>query len=138
MSASSQHQLKVVAQEAPSDASLTPERGWHDMDVKWLITRSTMGSSKTVVGRTYFPPGSKHAVHRHPNAEEWEFILSGEGIKHVADDSFVMRAGELCFCPQNVFHGLENASETEPLVTIWGYCGAGSLEEAGYVLPEDV
>jgi mannose-6-phosphate isomerase-like protein (cupin superfamily) len=137
MSASSEHPLKVVVQEAPSDASLTPERGWHDMDVKWLITRGSMGSSKTVVGRTYFPPGGKHELHRHPNAEEWEFIISGEGIKHVGDESFVMRAGELCFCPQNVYHGLENPSETEPLVTIWGYCGAGSLEEAGYVLPDD-
>jgi quercetin dioxygenase-like cupin family protein len=138
MSVEGEQDLKVLAHEAPSDQSLSAERGWHDMDVKWLITRETMGAGKTVVGRTYFPPGSKHDLHRHPNAEEWEFVLSGEGIKHVGDASFVIREGELVFCPQNSYHGLENPAEnTEPLVTIWGYCGAGSLEEAGYVLPED-
>jgi quercetin dioxygenase-like cupin family protein len=131
------HPLKVAIQGAPSDSSLTPERGWYDMDVKWLVTRGTMGASKTVVGRTRFPPGGEHALHRHPNAEEWEFIISGVGLKQVGGDSFLMHPGDVCFCPQNVYHGLKNASETEPLVTIWGYCGAGSLEEAGYLLPED-
>jgi len=82
-------------------------------------------------------------LHQHPKVAGFlteilgKRLMEDEGIKHVGDESFVMRAGELCFCPQYVYHGLENASETEPLVTIWGYCGAGSLEEAGYVLPED-
>ena len=135
---STQHDLITRVEDVPSDTSLRAERGWHDMDVKWLITKETMGTTKTVVGRTFFPPGSKHALHRHPNAEEWEYIISGEGIKHVGKDSIVMRAGDLVFCPQNEYHGLENpAGNTEPLVTIWGYCGAGSLEDAGYELPAD-
>ncbi len=133
----SQHPLKASGSEIPSDTSLSEERGWHSMDVKWLITRSTMGATKTVVGQTFFPPGSRHDLHRHPNAEEWEYVLSGEGIKRVGDETFRIREGEVVFCPQDVYHGMENASDTDPLVTIWGYCGAGSLEEAGYVLPED-
>ena len=28
-------------------------------------------------------------------------------------------------------------SDPQPLVTLWGYCGASSLEEAGYVIPSD-
>jgi mannose-6-phosphate isomerase-like protein (cupin superfamily) len=55
----------------------------------------------------------------------------------VGNDSFHLKAGELSFIPRNVYHGLENPSETETLVTIWGYCGASSLEEAGYVVLED-
>jgi quercetin dioxygenase-like cupin family protein len=137
MSGSSEHPLVTNADLIPSDGSLLEERGWHQMDVKWLITRANMGSGKTVVGRTYFPPGSKHDLHRHPNAEEWEFVLSGEGVKRVGDEAFVIRPGDVVFCPQDVYHGLENTSETEPLLTIWGYCGAGSLEEAGYILPKD-
>ena len=27
--------------------------------------------------------------------------------------------------------------ENEPLITLWGYCGAPSLEKAGYIIPED-
>ena len=131
--------FKINPEDFKSDLSLEEERGWHKMDVRWLVTNKTVGSTMTVVGLTRMPPGvkSKHAIHRHPNAEEWEFIIEGVGLKHVAEDSFLLRAGELAFVPRDVYHGLENASATETLVTIWGYCGASSLEEAGYVILED-
>ncbi len=131
--------FKVVADDVSPDATLKEERGWHKMDVRWLITGENMDSKQTVVGRTIMPPGvkSKHAIHRHPNAEEWEYIVSGVALKHVGGDTFIMKAGELAFIPRDVYHGLENASDTEPLVTLWGYCGASSLEEAGYFIPED-
>jgi quercetin dioxygenase-like cupin family protein len=98
-----------------------------------------MPSTQTVVGKTSMPPGIKaqHALHRHPNAEEWEYVIQGVGIKHVGDESFIIRAGELAFVPRDVYHALENVSDTETLITIWGYCGASSLEEAGYFTPGD-
>jgi quercetin dioxygenase-like cupin family protein len=131
--------FKIIADDVKPDSTLKEERGWHKMDVRWLVTGQSMDSKQTVVGRTIMPPGvkSRHAIHRHPNAEEWEYIVSGVARKHVGKDTFVLRAGELAFIPRNVYHGLENASDTEPLVTLWGYCGASSLEEAGYVIPED-
>ncbi|MCY4086257.1 MAG: cupin domain-containing protein [Actinomycetia bacterium] len=131
------HPLKPVMDELPSDDSLTEERGWIDMDVKWLITNETVGSTKTVVGRTVFPPGAMHDLHRHPNAEEWEYVLKGTGVKHVGQDAIEVKAGEIVFVPADEYHALENPSATETLVTIWGYCGAGSLEDAGYFTPAD-
>jgi quercetin dioxygenase-like cupin family protein len=130
---------KIRFDDFKPDASLKEDRGWHKMDVRWLITRQSVGSTMTVVGRTTMPPGVKarHALHKHPNAEEWELVLEGVGLKRVGDETFILRPGELCFIPRNVYHGLENASDTETLVSIWGYCGAGSLQEAGYVIPED-
>ena len=130
---------KIRFEDYKPDASLKEDRGWHKMDVRWLITRQSVGSTMTVVGRTTMPPGVKarHALHKHPNAEEWELVLEGVGLKHVGDETFFLRPGELCFIPRNVYHGLENPSDTETLVSIWGYCGAGSLQEAGYVIPED-
>jgi quercetin dioxygenase-like cupin family protein len=130
---------KIVPQDVALDASLTEDRGWHKMDVRWLITSATMPSRQTVVGRTTMPPGVKaqHALHRHPNAEEWEYVIQGVGIKRVGEDAFYLRAGDLAFVPRNAYHALENASDSETLVTIWGYCGASSLEEAGYYTPED-
>jgi quercetin dioxygenase-like cupin family protein len=131
--------FKVRADEVQADQTLEEARGWHKMDVRWLVTGANMDSKQTVVGRTIMPPkvNSKHAIHRHPNAEEWEYIISGVATKHVGGETFTLRAGELAFIPRNVYHGLENASDTETLVTLWGYCGASSLEEAGYVIPED-
>lgn len=130
---------KIRPEEFSPDRSLKEERGWHKMDVRWLITDKTVGSTLAVVGRTTMPPGvkSKHALHRHPNAEEWEYVIQGEAIKHCGEESFRLKAGDLAFIPRNVYHGLENTSETETLITIWGYCGAGSLDAAGYVIPED-
>jgi quercetin dioxygenase-like cupin family protein len=139
MSKAEDSHFKIKFDDVKSDTTLKEERGWHKMDVRWLVTNRTQDSKQTVVGRTIMPPGvkSKHAIHRHPNAEEWEYIVSGVALKHVGGESFTLRAGELAFIPRNVYHGLDNASDTEPLVTLWGYCGASSLEEAGYVIPED-
>jgi len=121
------------------DRTLKANRGWHKMDVRWMVTDKTLGSEMTVVGRTILPPGigSRHALHRHRNAEEWEYIIHGTAIKRVGDDTFTMRAGELAFIPRNVYHGLGNGSENEPLITLWGYSGAASLEKSGYEIPED-
>jgi oxalate decarboxylase/phosphoglucose isomerase-like protein (cupin superfamily) len=107
------------------------------MDVKWLITRETVGAQRSVVGRSVLPPGAGHALHRHPNAEEWEYILEGTGIKRVGDDEISFDAGDLVFVPRNIEHSLMNPSTDGILVTIWGYCGAGSLDEAGYILGSD-
>jgi quercetin dioxygenase-like cupin family protein len=131
------HPLKPVQAEIPTDISLTEERGWVNMDVRWLISAATVSAQKTVVGRTVFPPGAKHDLHRHPNAEEWEYVIRGSGVKQVGEDAIRVSEGELVFVPQDVYHGLENTSETDVLVTIWGYCGASTLEEAGYLLPDD-
>jgi mannose-6-phosphate isomerase-like protein (cupin superfamily) len=122
-----------------TDRTLREDRGWLKMDVRWVITEKSAGSETTVVGRTILPPGvgSMHDIHRHPNAEEWEYVLHGTGIKHVGDESFFVRTGDIAFVPRNVYHGLENASENEPLITVWGYTGAPSLEKAGYVIPAD-
>ncbi|HRN29488.1 MAG TPA: cupin domain-containing protein [Terrimesophilobacter sp.] len=131
------HPYVVKSAAVPADASLSADRGWVDMEVRWLITAETVGAEQTVVGRTVLRPGSKHDIHRHPNAEEWEYVISGTAIKHVGDESLHLEAGDVVFVPRNVYHGLENASDTDPVVTVWGYSGGATLEQAGYELPGD-
>lgn len=132
------HPLKIKYKELPVDASLEPERGWEGLQVRWLISREAVGSNKTVVGLSMFPPGAKHDLHRHPHVEEWEHVLQGHGIKRVGDTDISIEAGDTVFVPENEYHGVANTTDDgETLVTIWGYCGAASLGEAGYVLPED-
>ena len=121
--------FKITPETVKSDKTLREDRGWIKMDVRWLVTDKTIGSELTVIGKTILAPGvgSKHDLHRHPNAEEW----------HVGDESFYVETGDVAFVPRNTYHGLENGSDTEPLITIWGYSGAPSLEKAGYFIPED-
>jgi quercetin dioxygenase-like cupin family protein len=120
----------------PRDTGARADRGWHDMDVRWLVTRDSVGADKSVFGVTIFPPGSKHDIHRHPNAEEVEYVIEGTGIAHLADDAVSLGPGEAVFVPRNEYHGFENTSD-RPVVMAWCYAGAASLAEAGYVTRGD-
>jgi len=125
-----QHPYTVVVDATAPDPGM-PDRGWLDMDVRWLVTKDTVGSTNTVFGVTFFPPGAKHDIHRHPNAEEVEFLVSGSGIAYVGDDAVELGPGEAVFVPQNEYHGFENTSNGE-VVMAWYYAGAASLEDAGF------
>jgi oxalate decarboxylase/phosphoglucose isomerase-like protein (cupin superfamily) len=111
--------------------------GWIDMDVRWLVTRETVGSEQSVFGVTYFPPGARHEIHRHESAEEVEYLIAGEGVARVGDDDVKMATGDCVYVPRNDYHGFRNTSETETAVMVWYYAGAANLEEAGYVTEED-
>jgi mannose-6-phosphate isomerase-like protein (cupin superfamily) len=87
-------------------------------------------------GRGYARPGAKHDVHRHPNAEEVEYIVSGSGVAQVGEADVEISAGELVFVPANEYHGFHNTSDGET-VMVWTYAPAASLEEAGYIRKAD-
>jgi quercetin dioxygenase-like cupin family protein len=125
------HPYKVSVSETEPSPGI-PERGWLNMDVRWLITENSVGASKTVFGVTYFPPGSRHEIHRHPNVEEVEYLISGSGIAYVDEDAVELGPGEAVFVPQNAYHGFENNSDAEVMMA-WYYAGAASLEDAGFV-----
>src|SRR5262249_60708933 len=126
------HRRKRSVDATPRDAALRPEDGWVDMDVRWLLTRDSVGAEHSVFGITIFPPGSKHDIHRHPNAEEFEYLVSGHGIARVGDADVELGPGEVVFGPKDDYHGFENTGD-ESVFMVWGYAGAASLDEAGYI-----
>jgi oxalate decarboxylase/phosphoglucose isomerase-like protein (cupin superfamily) len=131
-----EHEKKVHVDQVGPQHGSQPEDGrpgWVDMDVRWIVTRETVGSDNSVFGITYFPPGSRHEIHRHENAEEVEYIVQGEGVARVGEDDVAMGAGDTVFVPRNDYHGFRNTSETETAVMVWCYAGAASLDEAGYI-----
>jgi len=134
------HPRKTSLESVRMPAEQRPEAGrpgWVEMDVRWLVTRETVGAEQSVFGVTYFPPGARHEVHRHENAEEVEYLIAGEGIARVGDDDVVMGVGDAVFVPRNDYHGFRNTSATETAVMAWSYHGAASLADAGYVTEED-
>jgi quercetin dioxygenase-like cupin family protein len=130
------HRLKIATREVEVDGSLAADTGWHDLAVRWLISDESVGSRSTVVGLSVFPPGAKHDLHRHPNAEEWEFVLRGTGIKRVEGEDVAIGPGDIVFTPRDSYHGVANTSG-DVLETLWGYTGGASLEEAGYVQADE-
>ena len=133
------HPKKIHIDDVSPDRVSVPEAGkpgWIDMDVRWLITRDTVGADHSVFGVTYFPPGARHEIHRHENAEEVEYLIQGEGVARVGADDVAVGVGEAVFVPRNDYHGFRNTSDTEVAVMVWYYAGAASLEEAGYITEE--
>jgi quercetin dioxygenase-like cupin family protein len=130
------HPRKVSVAGTPTDVTVGPDGGWFDMDVRWLVTRSTVGAEGVVFGVTFFPPGSKHDIHRHPHAEEVEYLVHGSGVSYVRGDAVAVGQGEVVFVARNEYHGFENTSG-QMAVMAWCYAGAASLEKAGYIRCED-
>ena len=134
-----EHAQKVHVNEVGPERGSQPEDGrpgWVDMDVRWIVTRQTVGSDNSVFGITYFPPGARHEIHRHENAEEVEYLIQGEGVARVGEDDVAMGPGDAVFVSRNEYHGFRNTSDTETAVMVWYYAGAASLDEAGYITEE--
>jgi oxalate decarboxylase len=65
-------------------------------------------------------PGSMRELHWHPNADEWQYYLSGEGRMTVfasggKSRTFDYQAGDVGYVPRDMGHYVENTGE-EPLV----------------------
>lgn len=120
--------------QTPSDESLTPSAGFAQLDVKWLVSDSNLGSKYTTLGRVVFAPGgsSEHALHRHQNAEEIIMVLRGHGHTIVGEDASPMEPGDVCYVPPGVPHAFKNPSANEACEVIVIYGGAPNLEKAGY------
>lgn len=127
------HPMKVHVDSFHPDGTLRAEDGWIDMNVKFLVSTDSVGAQETVFGITIFPPGAKHDIHRHPNAEETEYIVEGHGIARVGADDVSMGPGDVVFVGKDEYHGFYNTSDTERAVMVWCYGGAGTLTAAGYI-----
>ena len=116
----------------PTIEDLPVEEGWIRMQVQFLIDEDHGGAENMVVGRTIFPPGSCHELHRHPRAEEFVFIMRGHGIVLDGDDEIEVGPGDVVLHRAGHWHGLRNASDSEPVEVFWAWSGGASKAEAGY------
>jgi len=135
-----EHPLKLRLEDIPVDQTLKPDAGWGEeeagMAVRWIVTHQTVGALEHVVGLTVFQPGANHRPHRHPNAEEAQYLIQGEGLARVGDQDIVQRAGDTVFVPRNEWHGFTATGDGETIM-IWTYGGAANLDEAGYVRQDE-
>ena len=120
--------------DVPLAQGLREEEGWIDMEVQFLIDEASAGTDQLVFGRTVLRPGARHERHRHPNCDEFLLVLSGRGEVYTDEGREPSRAGDVVFTPAGHWHGFDNTGD-EDVLLIWGWRGAGSLEQAGYELP---
>jgi mannose-6-phosphate isomerase-like protein (cupin superfamily) len=122
--------------DVPREGGLKREDGWIDMQVQFLIDQKTCGSDKLLVGWTVLPPGARHDKHRHFHCDEFFIVIKGHGMIYTDGEDQPSGEGDVIFTPREHWHGFNNTSE-EPVVLVWAWSGAGSLEAAGYELHPD-
>ena len=121
--------------DVPTVDGLKRDDGWVDMQVQFLIDKKTADADH-VVGWTVLKPGARHERHRHHRCDEFFIVLKGHG--HIYDDSRELPSGEgdVIYSPRGCWHGFNNTS-SEDVVLVWGWMGAGSIEDSGYEVGPD-
>ena len=90
---------KTSRHETPFDPTIPERPGWEGMHVHWLADRDHGETKTTVFNVTEFPPQRWHELHRHPNAEEFFFLLRGSGLHLTEGEPVRLEPGDLVFIP---------------------------------------
>jgi quercetin dioxygenase-like cupin family protein len=121
--------------EVPLVPGLERDEGWVDMQVQFLVDKHTAGTENFLLGWTVLPPGARHHRHRHHHADEFFIVLQGSGMIYTDDDREPAAKGDVVFTPRGQWHGFDNTGD-EDVVLVWGWSGAGALEDTGYEVGE--
>lgn len=116
--------------EVPLVPGLRRDEGWVDMQVQFLVDKHA-GSDDFLLGWTVLPPGARHDRHRHHEADEFFIVLQGSGMVYTDTSREPAGKGDVVFTPRGHWHGFDNTGD-EDVVLVWGWSGAGSLEDTGY------
>lgn len=128
------NRFRVSRHDVPIEGGLRSDEGWVDMRVQFLIDQAKAASDEFLLGWTVLPPGARHDRHRHPHADEFFVVLSGNGLIYTDDVDQTAGEGDVIFTRRGNWHGFNNTGD-EDVNLLWGWSGAGSLQAAGYELP---
>jgi mannose-6-phosphate isomerase-like protein (cupin superfamily) len=126
---------KISLNDVKVDEQLTEDEGWVNLRLRWIVTED-IGAKYGTFGYVEFPANSSHELHKHPNADEIFYVLSGRGIVRSGEEMFEVGPGDTVFVPQGDTHYFRNIDKKEPLIALFAYLGAPSLQKAGYELVE--
>lgn len=121
--------------DVPLVPGLQRDEGWVDMQVQFLVDKHTAGSDDFLLGWTVLPPGARHDRHRHQEADEFFIVLQGAGVIYTDEGREPAGKGDVVFTPRGHWHGFDNTGD-EDVVLVWGWSGAGALEDTGYEVGE--
>lgn len=68
------------------------------------------------------------ALHRHHFQDEWFYVISGEFLVHVGDDTLNLRPGDSAFAPRKIPHAFAMVSEGKGQMLVL-FQPAGSMED---------
>jgi quercetin dioxygenase-like cupin family protein len=121
--------------DVPTVSGLKRDDGWVDMQVQFLIDKKSAGANH-VVGWTVLKPGARHENHRHHYCDEFFIVIKGQGTIYTEDGEKPSIEGDVVYSPRGCWHGFNNTSDRD-VVLVWGWMGAGSIEDSGYEVHPD-
>ncbi|MDA1192188.1 MAG: cupin domain-containing protein [Candidatus Poribacteria bacterium] len=91
--------------------------------LEWHCFADNTPSTKLAFGTATFPVGGGHDKHRHPNAEEFIYVVKGKARQGLEGQEFAMLPGDCIHIPQNAVHYTFNEGDGE-LVIMVGFSDA--------------
>jgi len=89
---------------------------YDDRTLEWLSAPAMTGCESLTAIRIELPAGGGHTFHRHPEQEEFLYVIEGSVELWVEDESRTLGAGDACFVPRNVVHASFNDSPDRVLM----------------------
>lgn len=72
-------------------------------------------------------PNGGPPLHIHPFQDEWFYVIEGDYLFQVGDDTYPMRAGDTIFLPRNVQHAFIQLTEVGKMIV--SYLPDGKMED---------
>lgn len=113
----------LVVNRNEADIVRTP----HNSEIRPLIDRTTSPITQCSLAEETLPPGCAVTPHYHRDLEEIYYIVSGEGLMTVGENSREVGVGDAVYIPRGHRHSLKNTG-TEPIKLIL-VCGPAFFYE---------
>ena len=89
-------------------------------EISLFIDQELVNSDQFVGGLATFPSGATAPLHAHPDAEEINIVVQGEGDFIPSDGNHFVRKGDWQFIPKGVEHSHRNTGKG-PFTIVWLY-----------------
>src|SRR5712692_2427391 len=93
----------------------------HGSELRPLIDRTSSDITRCSLAEEILPPGCAVTPHHHREIEEIYYIVSGEGLMTVGNETRQVEAGDAVYVPRGHRHTLENTG-VQP-ITLLVACG---------------
>ncbi len=119
---------------APDDVGDT--EGFRGVDIRWMVTDSTMDHPHSTLFHVIFPKGAFHKPHCHTKTDELLWIVRGKALQWVNGVMCELTPGCAQYIPKNVIHWMRNDSD-EDVEVIGFYPDVKNYAESDQILLPD-
>ena len=108
----------------PEKDARKEERGSKDDSsqrlIHWILGPDDIPSEQFMGGLSTLEPGVMAPMHSHPDAEEINVVLEGQGNFYADDEVMPLKKGDWQFIPKGVSHSHKNTGDG-PFTIVWVY-----------------